>query len=469
MRRAKKEQMDQLLKLIGQALQVVEKCVKNNKYQEAALILEECQDAAIRIGHTIDVIEGENTETVKRLEEYCERLYVMHGALLSDAGIVDSTETEQLKKSYEYIVQCYNKEIYLTKEVVFLPYKAAMWDSLESVWRTYHEDPQWKTKVVPIPYFDKNPDGSFGMYHYEGNEYPADVPITDFQEYNLAENHPDEIYIHNPYDEANHVTTVHPAFYSKQLKHYTDKLIYIPYFVLREPDLINEATIEGIAHFVQTPGVIHADEVIVQSENMRKCYIESMVQFAGEKTRSIWERKIKGTGSPKFDKIINTRKEEIHLPNSWREKIYRSDGSERKVILYNTSLAAFLQDSDEMLEKIRDVLDVFREKKEQVTLLWRPHPLLKATICSMRPLLWEKYSKIVESYIAEDFGIYDDSADLDRAIALADAYYGDISSLVQLCQSVKIPVMIQNVHVKQRPNGEEDRQTGFTRNVNANI
>ena len=27
------------------------------------------------------------------------------------------------------------------KEVVFLPYKASMWDSLESVWKAAEEDP----------------------------------------------------------------------------------------------------------------------------------------------------------------------------------------------------------------------------------------------------------------------------------------------------------------------------------------
>lgn len=75
--------------------------------------------------------------------------------------------------------------------------------------------------------------------------------------------------------------------------------------------------------------------------------------------------------------------------------------------------------------------------------------MMKATISSMRPLLWDTFNRIVEKYIEEDFGIYDDSPDLDRAIALADAYYGDSSSVVQLCQSVKMPVMIQNTYVRQ--------------------
>jgi len=33
---------------------------------------------------------------------------------------------------------------------------------------------------------------------------------------------------------------------------------------------------------------------------------------------------------------------------------------------------------------------------------------------------------------------------VDRAIIIADVYYGDASSLVTLCKAVNMPVMIQN-------------------------
>lgn len=47
------------------------------------------------------------------------------------------------------------------REVVFLPYKASMWDSLESVWKAADEDPNCDAYVVPIPYYDRNSDGSY--------------------------------------------------------------------------------------------------------------------------------------------------------------------------------------------------------------------------------------------------------------------------------------------------------------------
>ena len=72
---------------------------------------------------------------------------------------------------------------------------------------------------------------------------------------------------------------------------------------------------------------------------------------------------------------------------------------------------------------------------------------MEATIKSVRPRLWEEYREIVETYRAEGWGIYDDTADMDRAVALSDAYYGDPSSVVQLCREAGMPVMYQNVEI----------------------
>ena len=119
----------------------------------------------------------------------------------------------------------------------------------------------------------------------------------------------------------------------------------------------------------------------------------------------------------------------------------------KKIILYNTGVSALLQHSEQYLAKMRDVFRVFRENAAEVALLWRPHPLIQATISSMRPQLWEGYKKLAEEYRNAGWGIYDDSAELDRAIAVSDAYYGDGSSVVQLCRKKEMPVMIQNTDV----------------------
>ena len=73
--------------------------------------------------------------------------------------------------------------------------------------------------------------------------------------------------------------------------------------------------------------------------------------------------------------------------------------------------------------------------------------LIKTTVSAMRPQLWIEYDKLVRKYREEGWGIYDDSSDVDRAIALSDAYYGDGSSVVQMYQQTGKPIMTQNVDV----------------------
>lgn len=447
MKKQMKKRLLGLLALLEDAHKAIVESLEKDRRMEAAICLGECQNTAIAIGTKIDEIEGEGTESVAILENYCELVYTIHEQIVGERPLEPSEIRKELKASYQNAVHKMEQELSEIIEVVFLPYKASMWDSLESVWERANADPGIEAKVIPIPYYDREPDGSFGEIHYEGGQFPPNVPIIRYDAYDFEKNHPDEIYIHNPYDDINLVTSVHPYFYSKNLKNYTDKLVYIPYFVLREIDLKNKKEIKAKAHFAQVPAVMYADEIIVQSENMRQFYIECVVMLAGEAVRKTFERKIKGTGSPKLDKIRKMNEQGVEIPEEWKRYFFRKDGSKKKVVLYSTSLSAFLKESAQMLRKMDQVFKVFKRQQEEVALLWRPHPLMEATVSSMRPQLWEQYQKMVEMYKKEDFGVYDDSPDMDRAIVLADVYYGDPSSLVVLCHAIKKPIMIQKASI----------------------
>ena len=200
-----------------------------------------------------------------------------------------------------------------------------------------------------------------------------------------------------------------------------------------------------MAHFATVPGVVNAHKVIVQSENMKQAYVEALTEWAGEDSRPIWEKKILGLGSPKLDRIRKYKLNESELPAEWKKILYRENGNRRKVILYNNSIGSFLTHREKMVEKIKRVLNTFHENREEIALLWRPHPLMESTIKATCPELWEPYQNIVKQYQKEEWGIYDDTADLDRAVVLSDAYYGDGSSVVELFKVLGKPVMIQDV------------------------
>ena len=444
MRKAQKQQAEEFAKLLDRAHNEIRKAIDRKDPGTARELLEQCQEGAIELGHMIEEEEGEGVITVSLLETYCELVYQIHETILYGAAVNGGRIQKRLRRLLVQIENSIRNDIKTRQEIVFLPYKASMWDSLESVWKAAEEDPNCDAYVIPIPYYDKNPDGSFREMHYEGDQYPADVPITDYNDYDFAKRRPDMIFIHNPYDDCNYVTSVPPFFYSKNLKQFTEKLVYVPYFILGEVEPDNEQAVKGMEHFCTAPGVIHADQVIVQSEQMRQVYINVLTGYAGKDTKKYWEDKILGLGSPKIDKVLNTRMEDLEIPEEWKKILEKPDGSRKKVVLYNTSVGALLHHEEKMLEKMRSVLQTFCENQDEVALLWRPHPLIKATIESMRPQLWADYQEIVETYREQGWGIYDDSADLDRALVMSDAYYGDHSSLVELCKSVGMPVMIQN-------------------------
>ena len=450
MERYRKKDMLQTVDTLLRANDAIVRTVLSNP-QGAAEALVQCQESAIALGTYIDTLGETYVGLVHTLEDYCENIYQMSESL-SDENLCRKL-SKKVKKQLTTLQNSVKYDLPEDKkEVVFLPYKASMWDSLESVWKTADEDPDCDAFVIPIPYFDKNPDGSFKEEHYEGDQYPKYVPITRYDKYDLEACHPDIIYIHNPYDECNHVTSVHPYFYSKNLRNYTDKVVYIPYFILREIEPDNQTAIEGMKHFCFTPGTIYAHQVIVQSENMRQIYINEYIKAAKEMglsgehvDRKFLEKKFLGTGSPKIDKVLNTKKEDLEIPEEWLKVIEKPDGRWKKIIFYNTSIGALLQHGEKMLRKMESVFEMFKENQDEVALLWRPHPLIQATIESMRPQLWEEYKEIRDRYIAEGWGIYDGSADMDRAVVISDAYYGDGSSVVELCQRNGIPVMVQDI------------------------
>lgn len=452
MKRYKKRDMLQSISMLKKANDAVVKTLHKAQRPDLEEALAQCQETAILLGTYLETQGEEGISLVHMLEDYCENIYQMSQSLQDESACRKIS-----KKIQKQLVQVENGIKFQLppdrREVVFLPYKASMWDSLESVYLAAKEDENCDAYCIPIPYYDRRPDGSLGMMHYEGNEYPKNIEITDYRTYDLEERHPDAIYIHNPYDGWNHVTCVPEQYFASTLRNYTDELIYIPYFVLDEIEPDDQARIEGMKHFCFTPGVIYAHKVIVQSEKMRQIYINEYIKAAkenglsGEHTnRKYLEQKILGLGSPKFDKVLNTKKENLDIPEEWLKIIEKPDGSWKKIVFYNTSISALLKYDERMLEKMQEVFRVFKENKDEIALLWRPHPLIKTTIESMRPQLWKKYNRIVERYKSEEWGIYDDSTDMDRAVILSDAYYGDGSSVVQLYKKTNKSIMIQNVH-----------------------
>ena len=91
------------------------------------------------------------------------------------------------------------QEVY---QIVFMPYKAAMWDALESIYLAAKDDVGCEALVVPVPYYSFDQKKKEWIPHYEGELFPPNIPVTSYQKYNLQEESTDVIYEHNPYDDS---------------------------------------------------------------------------------------------------------------------------------------------------------------------------------------------------------------------------------------------------------------------------
>ena len=221
MRKAQKRQVEEIIRQMEEAHDEMKRCMEKGIAAQAGELLADCQNAAIAIGTLIEDTEGEGHPAVTVLEEYCELVYQIHECLLSDSSVNTNKIYRSLRQKLIKASAVIRNDIKVRTEAVFLPYKASMWDSLESVWKAAEADPGCDAYVIPIPYFDKNPDGSFKEEHYEGDQYPDYVTVTRYDAFDFGKHMPDVIYIHNGYDDWNLITSVHPDFYSRNLKKYT--------------------------------------------------------------------------------------------------------------------------------------------------------------------------------------------------------------------------------------------------------
>ena len=423
MKKTLKNQILELLNSLNEGITYIEQS-KNATNELKLQVLQDCQACILPIKNSI--IGNDRAKKSLALMDGIEtNLKKMQILLQKNKPLVmiSFMSRKQILKIKEIVMQLDNR-----KEVVFLPYNASMWDSLESIWQAADEDENCDAYVVPVPYCDRNPDGSAKNWNYEGHDLPSYVPITNWQEYDISKHRPDIIYIHNPYDDYNLVTSVHPNYYSKELKKYTDMLVYVPYFV--SGDIVGPIKCKA-------PGVVNADRVIVESEKIKEQY---EANYPGGNPP---KNKILALGSPKFDKVRNSKKEDFALPKQW-EKIING----KKIILYLTTIETMLLDTESFIKKHRYVFSVFRDRKD-VALWWRPHPLLKATFESMKPELLKEYEQLEYEYKKAGWGIYDDSSDLYRAITWSDAYYGDMSSVIWLYEVTSKPIMVQNVNIRK--------------------
>lgn len=430
----------QILDIIGTMFEAhisINSFIERSDFDNVISLLGDCQNTAVQIGDTIDNSEGEGSPVIHLLEEYCEAVYQV--SLIVKEDKTRDKARKMLDDALSVAENSIRNVIPVRTEIVFMPYNASMWDSLESVWKAADDDPDCDAYVVPIPYYERNPDRSLGQYHYEGDRFPSYVPITHYSKYDLEKRRPDAIYIHNPYDGNNFITTVDPRFYSTELKKYTEMLVYIPYFVLEDREQWDDKYLETVEKFVLLPGVLNADKVIVQSENMRKIYIRTLLKYCGSSKEKLldYTQRVIGIGSPKFDRLYEQAQNNSSLSDIWRKK-----AGSKKILFLNTNINLILQNGNYFVDNIRRIITTLQEYCDKIFVIWREHPLSKITINSFGSYMEQSYNEIKSEFIKMDIGVLDYSPYPYDAMKCSDCYYGSGGSLVALYSTMRKPIMV---------------------------
>lgn len=301
-----------------------------------------------------------------------------------------------------------NNESEVKLEILFLPYKASMWDALESIFRAAKDDPRCDCYVMPIPYYIAE-NGQFSKLIYEGNQFPKDVPITDFRKYDISVRKPDVIYIHNPYDECNTLTRVPPEYFSEELKKHTDTLVYSPYFTF----LGFDKNLDRSKNFYIMPGAVNADFIAVQSKQHKEQCLK--YGFSHDKLLCF--------GSPKIDDIVFNINQGVDIPDEWKSKL-----KGKKVFLFNTQIFQFRDHINYFFDLITN-LNLFANHPD-CAVIWRPHPLALSGVKNYYPNLYAQYAAFINEFKNRPNAIYDDTASFMPAFSASDALISPCSSLI---------------------------------------
>lgn len=183
--------------------------------ESAFSMIDQCYDGIVSVEN---VLKKELSEMA--FEKYVDKFFKMRDFHINIKNYLENNEIfyKEIEKSIDILKQLIfdlNNEEEVKIEILFMPYKISMWDSLEPIYRVAQKDKRCNAYVMPIPYYvlSNNEEGKY--LEYEGDKFDEKVNIVDFRNYIISEKRPDIIYIHNPYDQYNSLTRIPEVYYSR--------------------------------------------------------------------------------------------------------------------------------------------------------------------------------------------------------------------------------------------------------------
>ncbi|MDD6194184.1 MAG: LicD family protein [Lachnospiraceae bacterium] len=412
---------------------MIENLIWQEKWDEAMTLCSKCQELAVLVGNNVEAspelqsLKGK-PELVTYLEEYCEGIFHLYEAF-SVGGQTEAAEQNSLLSDLipklQYLYKKHHRE---KKQVLFLPVTGSDWALLKPFYDEQfslsEEDEKLEIYVMPLPYYDRGNDGNVSDAYWDYESFSKELPLVDYHQVNLEQFHFEKIYFCDPYDAYQSGMTVDPAYYSDKLYRICDELILIDTLNISDP--LDEKTTVNLKHYVLTPGMMRADQVIVPDEDTKKAFEQIL---AGNKN-----------GAIEKDIYVDQR---LITHYAW-EKV----PGEKKKLLFFTSIADFYGHAEKLFTWLDSRLDVLEESKDRLQIFWVEPAGLQDSFLMDCPDETEAYCRFRDAFRTRCDGTIILEAEAEMRIDEFDAFYGSPGFLLNQCARRKMPVMVRNMGLK---------------------
>ena len=430
--RSLKETSMECLSALGSMLDEATAIIHGGMMEDLVQVISDSQQLAADFGTLVEDVKGVDractVSVTSALQEYCDALFQEYQEIAEGS---DKDDLSLSRIALDNVSKCVTDSIIERKEVVFLPLSARDWKAFGETYTDVVSRDDTDVYVIPLPVMRKSVLGNITSSDGEIEasigleDYPKDIAYTDWKSYDMSVHCPDVVYIQNPYDGANPLLTVPLKFYARNMQAYAQKIVYMPIAKTSEFGEKDIVDLYNLKHYAAAPGVIYADEVIVQSKNIKNHYISALNALAGEDLTKIWDSK-------------------IHVTNPCDKE----DTGRMKRILYCIGLNELAEKTDVLVESMTDKLGVFDEYEGKISVSIALYPDdRKQWDVVDRELAKEVFDKVMRQGYEV---ISMDASKADEEASCYDAYYGSPSPYVPAFVMQGKPVMLSD-YLSRRP------------------
>lgn len=132
------------------------------------------------------------------------------------------------------------------------------------------------------------------------------------------------------------------------------------------------------------------------------------------------------------------------IPQEWRDYLIKTDGKRKKPVLYSDSVGVLFKDGESAINKIKKTFEIFETYSDEIGVLW----YIPEIPCDIQNAFDEDFLRQLEDikgfYVSSGKAILINEEQLETAVSVAEALYGDSDYLMTLCKKHGIPTLIHN-------------------------